>query len=117
MPLKFDKEMSTHLFKFVNTVKISYNPFDMRTTSAREIVDRMHAPRYKKANPRLKLDIEIHDRPSAPFVEFHFVDGTNHIVNPSNTQQAKDILFNVHLEASRVDAEYEMAGKNVEDER
>ena len=80
-------------------------------------MDRLHAPRYKENNPRLQFDVDIHDRPTPPFLEFHFVDGTSHIVNPTTGKHALEILFDVHFQLTRVDYEYEVEGKNIDDER
>jgi len=55
-----------------------YSPsaFDARTRSARELLRQVQAKRFVKANPKLKIDLEIHNRPDAPTANFHFVDGT-----------------------------------------
>mmetsp|Transcript_21738 Transcript_21738/g.60409 ORF Transcript_21738/g.60409 Transcript_21738/m.60409 type:complete len:119 (-) Transcript_21738:105-461(-) len=113
--ITFDKEMSTHLFKFVNKVKISFNPYDKRGTSAREIMDRLHAPRYTEANPRLKFELDVHQKATAPYVEFHFHDEQIFEVKPSYKQHATDILFDVHLRLAELDAQYEIDGKNIDE--
>uniref|UniRef100_A0A7S3DNA3 Large ribosomal subunit protein mL53 n=1 Tax=Entomoneis paludosa TaxID=265537 RepID=A0A7S3DNA3_9STRA len=115
--LSFDKAMTTHLFKYVNKIKYSFNPFDRRSTSARDVMDRLHAPRFQKANPRLTFEYDVHNRPKAPFVEFHFHNGKDFIVNPSHDHIGKDIIFDVCLRLAEIDAEYEIEGKNIDDER
>lgn len=112
MPIKFNKEASTHLFKFVTSVDIHFNrksivvlfrtvyplpltsnvamssishnravslqnvAFDARTTSIRELLRLVQTPRYGKANPRLKINTNIHNTYSAPMAQFNFIDGS-----------------------------------------
>lgn len=112
MPIKFDREMSTHLFKFISTVNFSFNrmcrcddihvecflynclpfsfflslvmflemlsfpAFDNRTSSIRELMRQVQTPRYSKANPRLKVDVDIHNTYLAPIAKINFIDGT-----------------------------------------
>jgi hypothetical protein len=112
MPIKFDREMSTHLFKFISTVNFSFNrmlpceldfdlehldflefflilslsaflelliiqALDSRTNSIRELMRQVQTPRYSKANPRLKIDVNIHNTYLAPVAKFNFIDGSD----------------------------------------
>jgi hypothetical protein len=60
-----------------SSIHHSFDPaFDNRTRSARELLRQVQASRFKKANPKLKIAIDVHSRPDAPVAVFHFVDGT-----------------------------------------
>jgi len=76
MPIKFSKEVTTHLFKYVNSVEFKFNPFDIRAVSAKEISIQLQASRFKKANKRFKLLHDIHEYTDPPKVVFSFFDGT-----------------------------------------
>jgi hypothetical protein len=117
MPLKFNKEVSTHLFKYIRNIDIKFNrecfalgtqlqyllrtslcqrrnssvancfltayfsisqitAFDSRTRSARELLRQVQAKRFSKANPKLKIEIDAHNRPDAPLASFKFIDET-----------------------------------------
>jgi hypothetical protein len=53
-----------------------FSAFDARTRSARELLRQVQAKRFKHANPRLKIGINVHDRADAPKAHFTFIDGT-----------------------------------------
>ena len=36
----------------------------------------VQTPRYQKANPRLKINVNINDTYKAPMAQFNFIDGT-----------------------------------------
>lgn len=74
----------------------------------------MQASRFRKANPKLAIKLDVHSRPTAPVAVFHFVDETT---KEFETEQSKvdEMLFQVHLKAMQLDAEYEMEGKNIDD--
>jgi hypothetical protein len=50
--------------------------FDSRTRSARELLRQVQAKRFSKANPKLKIEIDAHNRPDAPYASFKFIDDT-----------------------------------------
>jgi hypothetical protein len=111
--------------------------FDARSTSAREMMRQVQASRFKKANPKLQIRFDIHGRVDKPIVQFSFADGTEvrkkikcmlHIVvgdaYPILIEQkifdcqedlASDMMFQVHLKTMQLDAEYEMAGKSIDE--
>eukprot|EP00536_Pseudo-nitzschia_multiseries_P018147 jgi/Psemu1/54307/gm1.54307_g len=76
MPIKFSKETSSRLFRYVRTVDIRFNPFDNRTKSARELWRQMQATRYRKANPKLEINTHVLGSASPPEVVFKFIDDT-----------------------------------------
>lgn len=53
-----------------------YTAFDQRTRSARELLRQVQANRFVKANPKLKIAVDVHSRPDAPCANFVFVDGS-----------------------------------------
>lgn len=109
MPLKFNKEVSTQLFKYVSTIDLKFNrklwslgddrsldfprenllslfthhhamtsiAMDNRTTSVRELLRQLRAKRFTKANPKLAINVDVHNRPASPSAHFKFVDGTD----------------------------------------
>jgi 39S ribosomal protein L53/MRP-L53 len=63
-----------YLVAFVEQLIIQ--AFDSRTSSIRELMRQVRTPRYSKANPRLKVDINIHNTYHAPIAKFNFIDGS-----------------------------------------
>ncbi|EED91920.1 predicted protein [Thalassiosira pseudonana CCMP1335] len=114
MPLKVTKDMSSHLIKYIRTVDISFNPFDMRTRSARELLRQINVDRYRRANPKLKIKTNILSTPHAPSVKFAFVDGTDKNFD-SKEFLADEMLMDVWRTAMKMDDDFELEGKNVED--
>lgn len=58
--------------------------FDARTRSARELLRQVQSKRYSKANPSLKINVDVHDRPDAPLASFAYVDDSEvRITQPS----------------------------------
>jgi len=114
MPIKFTKETSSRLFRYVKTVDIKFNPFDNRTKSAREIWRQMQATRYHKANPKLKINTEVLGTAAAPEVVFKFFDDTEKRYDSRN-YTASEIFFDVHLSLDNLDNEFEMSGKSLDD--
>eukprot|EP00934_Nitzschia_sp_Nitz4_P000997 Nitzschia sp. Nitz4//scaffold2_size372955//214275//214706//NITZ4_000437-RA/size372955-snap-gene-0.35-mRNA-1//1//CDS//3329546820//997//frame0 len=114
MPIKFNKAASTRLFRYVKAIDIKYNPFDSRTKSTREIWRQMQASRYYDANPNLAVNTVVSGGPEAPEIVFKFVDDSEKRFDAQHFK-ANEILFDVHLFLDRLDNEYEMAGKSVDD--
>lgn len=106
--------MSSHLIKFVRTVDVSFNPFDMRTTSARELLRQVHSERLLRANPKLKVNTIIHAKPDAPRVKFAFVDGTD-VSFDTKEYLVNEMLIDVWRTTMKMDDDFEMEGKNVDD--
>ena len=88
--------------------------FDARTTSARELWRQMQAQRFVKANPDFKVNTNVSAKPDPPSVIFKFVDDTEKKFDSQNFE-VQEILFDVHLELDRMDNEFEMAGKSLDD--
>lgn len=114
MPLKVTKEMSTHLIKYVRKIDVSFNPFDNRTRSARELLRQMNATRYSRSNPKLVVNPIVSSKPDAPWVKFGFVDGTEKRFD-SRELLVEDMLMDVWRVAMKMDDDFELEGKNVED--
>ncbi|KAL7448971.1 hypothetical protein ACHAWC_001081 [Mediolabrus comicus] len=114
MPLKITKEMSTHLIKYVRTIDVSFNPFDNRTRSARELLRQMNVERYLRSNPKLKVTAMVNSKPDAPWVKFAFVDGTDKKFD-SREYLADEMLMDVWRVAMKMDDDFELEGKNVDD--
>lgn len=114
MPVKFPKELTTHLFRYVRNVDIKFNPFDSRTRSARELLRQVQADRYKKANPKLEVKSSVLSTPDAPSVAFKFIDGTEHSFD-SQEYNCKEMMEQVYFRAMEIDTEFEKAGKSPDD--
>uniref|UniRef100_A0A7R9WVM4 Large ribosomal subunit protein mL53 n=1 Tax=Craspedostauros australis TaxID=1486917 RepID=A0A7R9WVM4_9STRA len=114
MPIKFGKDVSARLFRYVKQVDISFNPFDARTRSARELWRQMQATRFQKENPNLKVNAKVLNTPDEPTVVFTFVDDTQKRFE-SQHYDVKEIMFDVHLGLNSMDNEYEIAGKSLDD--
>ena len=87
---------------------------DNRTTSIRELLRQLRAKRFTTANPKLAIHVDVHNRPAAPSANFTFVDGTETFFETKD-YHAPDIMFQVHLKGMQLDAEYEMAGKSIDE--
>jgi hypothetical protein len=92
----------------------SFSAFDQRTRSARELLRQVQAQRFAKANPNLKINIDIHDLPSRPVARFTMVDGTEQVFE-THENTVNDMLFQVHLKTMKLDAEFELEGKSVDE--
>ena len=106
--------MSTHLIKYVRTIDVSFNPFDNRTRSARELLRQMNVERYLGSNPKLKVNTMVNSKPDAPWVKFAFVDGTDKKFD-SREYLADEMLMDVWRVAMKMDDDFELEGKNVDD--
>jgi large subunit ribosomal protein L53 len=69
--------------RHLKRIRVQFNPFDSRTTAAREFLARVTSPRAKASNPECAVEPRVRndDAPPVVFVEF--------------TNGAKD-QFNVH---------------------
>jgi hypothetical protein len=65
-----------------------FKAFDARATSAKELVRRLKAPRFQKANPKLQVNVDINCLPNAPSVVFKLVDDSE-----VSTIYIADLLF------------------------
>ncbi|GKY91161.1 hypothetical protein MPSEU_000088900 [Mayamaea pseudoterrestris] len=114
MPIKFQKDVSTHLFKYLRQIDISFNPFDARTRSARELLRQVQATRFSKANPNLKIHVDVHSRADRPMAKFLMVDDSEQVFE-THEHDVKEIMFQVHLKAMKLDADYELSGKSIDE--
>lgn len=75
----------------------------------------LQADRYVKANPKFKLNITLSPSAAPPSVVFTFVDGK---VLDFESQKliCSEMMFTVLLKASEIDIDYEMNGRNIDDE-
>ena len=89
--------------------------FDQRTRSARELLRQVQAKRFIKANPNLKINIDVHSRPDKPMARFQMVDDTEPLVFETHENEVKEIMFQVHLKAMQLDADYELSGKSIDE--
>lgn len=115
MPLKFTKDISTHLFKYVRNVDVTFNPFDIRTRSARELLRQVQAGRFSSANPNLKVKAHVVATPDPPSVVFKFVDGTEKVFD-SQEFIVNEMMEKVFLHSMEINNDYEMNGKSIDDQ-
>ena len=103
------------LFSFIHGISFSYTilAFDRRTRSARELLRQVQSERYAKANPKLKIVTKVVGTVDPPKVKFQFVDGKEQIFNSQN-YIAKEIFSEVFQIANSLDIQYELDGKNVD---
>mmetsp|Transcript_1801 Transcript_1801/g.2593 ORF Transcript_1801/g.2593 Transcript_1801/m.2593 type:complete len:118 (+) Transcript_1801:80-433(+) len=112
--LKITKDISTHLFKYVKNIDITFNPFDSRTRSARELLRQVQAQRFVKANPKLKIAANVVSTPNPPQVRFQFADDSEHLFDSQNFL-ANEMLDEVYLITNEMDIDYEIEGKSIDD--
>lgn len=74
----------------------------------------VHADRFAKSNPKLKINTMVVGTTEPPKVEFEFIDG---VIKTYDSQQfqAKEMLDEVFLTANNMDIEFELEGKSVND--
>lgn len=89
--------------------------FDRRTRSARELLRQLQSERYTKANPKLKIFPKVVGTVDPPKVRFVFVDGRDQNFNSQN-YIAKEILAEVFQIANNLDIQFELDGKNVDEQ-
>lgn len=87
---------------------------DKRTTSIRELLRQVKVKRIAKANPRLKINVDIHNRPDAPTAFFKFIDETEQSFE-TYQYNCFEMIFQIHLKGMQLDAEYELDGKNIDE--
>jgi hypothetical protein len=104
----------SNLFVFINIRLTMHTAFDARTRSARELFRQVNIERFFQANPKLKVNPDIHSLPDAPRVKFSFVDGTDKEFN-SVEFLADEMLMDVWRTVMKMDDDFEMEGKNVDD--
>ena len=92
----------------------THTAYDGRTRSAREIWRQVQATRFRDANPNLKINTHVIGTAEPPEVLFKFVDDTEKRFE-SAEYKANEILFDVHLFLDRMDNEWEMQGKSIDD--
>ena len=88
--------------------------FDSRTRSAREVMRQFESERFARSNPKLRVKADVHSRPSAPEVRVSFVDGTD-LTFDSQEYIAADMITDIWRSAMKLDDEFELDGKNVDD--
>jgi hypothetical protein len=89
--------------------------FDRRTRSARELLRQVQSQRYSKANPKLKIVTKVVGTIDPPNVRVVFVDGKDQSFNSQN-YIAKEILAEVFQRANSLDIQFELDGKNVDEQ-
>uniref|UniRef100_A0A7S2K4L5 Large ribosomal subunit protein mL53 n=1 Tax=Leptocylindrus danicus TaxID=163516 RepID=A0A7S2K4L5_9STRA len=114
MASKITKNVSTRLFKYVAKIDVTFNPFDKRTTSAREFLNRTSAKRFIQANSKLAITPHVVSTADPPRVELEFVDGSKKEFD-SQGYFASEMLEEVHNHAIQIEYKYEMEGKSVDD--
>ena len=88
--------------------------FDMRTRSARELLRQVNSERFLRCNTKLKVNANITAKPDAPTVKFAFADGTD-VSFESTEYLANEMLMDVWRTAMKMDDDFELEGKNVDD--
>mmetsp|Transcript_22339 Transcript_22339/g.25410 ORF Transcript_22339/g.25410 Transcript_22339/m.25410 type:complete len:117 (+) Transcript_22339:161-511(+) len=114
MSFKLNKVMTTHLIKFVRKIEIHFNPIDARTTSVRELWRQVTAARFEKANPNMKVTIEMVQGAAHPTAKVELVDGTK-MNFEGQKYHCKEILEAIYMKASQLDIELELEGKSIDD--
>ncbi|CAB9509873.1 expressed unknown protein [Seminavis robusta] len=114
MPIKFSKDVSTHLFKYIRTIDIKFNALDARATSAKELIRRMKAPRFSKANSKLKVLVDVNSKPDPPSVLFKMVDESE-LFFDSREFDIEEMMFKVHLTTMQLDNQFEIDGKDIDE--
>lgn len=86
----------------------------MRTRSARELLRQVNSQRLLQSNPKLKVNTNITSKPDPPSVKFVFVDKTD-VSFDSKEYLANEMLMDVWRTTMKMDDDFEMEGKNVDD--
>ncbi|CAN8073372.1 unnamed protein product [Agarophyton chilense] len=63
------------LFKTLQKVTVTANPFDYRSTTAREFLRRVRTPPVKRSNPKLLTELTITEEYGNPTIELLYGDG------------------------------------------
>ena len=88
--------------------------FDQRGTSAREMLRQINNERFLAANPKMKVNPIVHSKPDAPRAKFGFVDGTDMSFD-TKEYLCNEMLMDVWRTAMKMDDDFELEGKNVDD--
>lgn len=107
--------MTTKLIKYVAKVEIKYNPFDIRSTPAREVLRQLQTERMSKSNPKFQAISELVATPSPPVIDFKFVDGSQKtIFIQTPKQHAREIMTEMWEHAYKIDFDYEVNNKELD---
>ncbi|PXF44846.1 hypothetical protein BWQ96_05429 [Gracilariopsis chorda] len=71
------------LFKALQKVNVTVNPFDHRATTAREFLRRVRTPPVKKANPKLKTELILSEEYGNANIELLYADGHKQRIHTS----------------------------------
>ena len=69
------KEVSLELIKYVKSVGVRVNYWDPKASSALEIARQMTSKRFKKVNPSLKVELQLHEDSDPGVMKVEYVDG------------------------------------------
>mmetsp|Transcript_22572 Transcript_22572/g.33336 ORF Transcript_22572/g.33336 Transcript_22572/m.33336 type:complete len:118 (+) Transcript_22572:173-526(+) len=112
--LKFTKEVTTHLIKYVRTVDIRFNPLDSRGTAVRELWRQVSAERFAASNPKLNIKAETVGTAAPPVAKVEFVDDSE-IDFTGENYDCKEMLDILFIKAEQLDIDFELEGKNIEE--
>ena len=77
-------------------------------------MQRLMVSRFTESNPKLKYDVDTHARPTAPYLEFRFIDGSKYVVDPAVDIKIEDVLMEMNHKAETVFFEFQLDGKDPE---
>mmetsp|Transcript_19428 Transcript_19428/g.35153 ORF Transcript_19428/g.35153 Transcript_19428/m.35153 type:complete len:118 (+) Transcript_19428:103-456(+) len=111
------KSEAVRLYKYVKSVEIAFNPFDAKSTSARELWRRLSSPRLARSNPQAQLNIKtLTDKTALPAAHMTFVDGSEVKFDDISTTDVAALLSEMHMGAAKIDNVWAMEGKDLDDD-
>ena len=113
--LRIPKQESARLFKYVTAVDIQFNPWDSKSNSARELWRRLTSKKLVKSNPNAIVKAITPSNILAPSAAIKYVDGSERILDDTSGLTVDDILSEMNIAAARIDNEWVLEGKDLDD--
>jgi hypothetical protein len=90
---------NVNLFRSIKKCRVSFDPYDQASTSAREFLRRLNSPRVRKANPRLEVQTLVSDEGGSggARLSIDFSDGKKLDLDPTG-MTVKEIEHLIALE-------------------
>ena len=110
------KREGARLFKYVAKVDIAFNPWDEKSNSTRELWRRLTSDRLSKSNPKAVVAATMPTDIPKPFTTIKYVDGSVMKLEDTSTMSVEEIISELNMAAAKIDNEWMMAGKELDDE-
>jgi len=107
---------NVRLFKYVTSVDLTFNPWDAKSNSTRELWRRLTSHKLKASNPKALVNATMPTVVPAPTAFVKFVDGSVVDLKDCSKLRVEEIVAELNMAAARIDNEWAMNGKDLGDD-